>query len=77
MAALPQTALKGVKVYNLSSGKTLPQWLEESHKKKFSLRYNHDFKSRIELIQDFSFPAASFRLKATPDQKYLIASGTA
>jgi hypothetical protein len=73
---LPVTALKGVKVYNLSAGKTLPQWLEESHKKKFSLRYSTDFRSRIELIQDFSFPAASYRLKATRDGKYLIASGT-
>jgi hypothetical protein len=74
--SLPVTALKGVKVYNLSAGKTLPQWLEESHKKKFSLRYSTDFRSRIELIQDFSFPAASYRLKATRDGKYLIASGT-
>ena len=28
------------------------------------------------MIQDFSFPAASYRLKASPDGKYLIATGT-
>jgi hypothetical protein len=38
--SLPVTSLNGVKVYNLSAGRTLPQWLEESKKKKISLRYN-------------------------------------
>jgi ribosome biogenesis protein ENP2 len=74
--ALPVTSLNGVKVYNLSTGHTLPQWLEDSHKKKFSLRYNQEFRTRIELIQDFTFPAASYRLKASPDGRFLIASGT-
>lgn len=73
---LPVSALQGIKVYNLSAGKTLPQWLEDAHKKKMSLRYNFDFRSRIELIQDFSFPTASFKIEASPDGKYLLASGT-
>ena len=33
-------SLNNVKVYNLSAGKTTPQWTEESEKKKTSLRYN-------------------------------------
>ena len=43
------TESRGVKVYNVSSGKTLPQWL--SDKKKKSLRKDEEYKSRIELIQ--------------------------
>ena len=30
--------VSGVKVYNLSAGKTLPEWIDEA--KKHSLRYN-------------------------------------
>jgi GTP cyclohydrolase FolE2 len=37
--ALPVSNLNGVKVYNLSAGKTLPQWLENT-KSVRALRYN-------------------------------------
>lgn len=32
--------VNGVKIYNLSAGKTLPQFLEEARKKNASLKYN-------------------------------------
>lgn len=32
--------VNGVKIYNLSAGKTLPQFLEEAKKKNASLKYN-------------------------------------
>ncbi len=44
------TELNGIKIYNLSSGKTTPQFLEEAVKKKVSLRYNKEYRNRIELI---------------------------
>ena len=34
-----------------------------------------DFRRRIDLIQDFEFPEASLRLKASRDGKYLLATG--
>ncbi len=37
--ALPVSNLNGVKVYNLSAGKSLPQWLENT-KSVRALRYN-------------------------------------
>ena len=87
-------------MYNVSAGRTVPQWLSES--KKRSLRKDEEYRQafgqmmtlqnvvqasysrvlwylhcrrRLELIQDFEFPAASHRLKATPDGQYIYASG--
>jgi ribosome biogenesis protein ENP2 len=65
-----------VKVYNVSAGKTLPEWTEEKKKKNISLRYNEEYRRRIELIHDFNFPVASNRLKITPDGQFIAAIGT-
>ncbi len=67
--------INGVKIYNLSAGKTLPQFLEEAYKKHTSLRYNEDFRRRIELIQDFDFPTASLSIKMSPNQEFIIGTG--
>lgn len=67
--------INGIKIYNLSAGKTLPQFLEEANKRKKSLKYDQDFRRRIELIQDFDFPVATTQVKMTPNQLYIIASG--
>jgi len=45
--------LNGVKIYDLSSGKSLPQYLEEARKQKVKLKHLSEYKNRIELIQDF------------------------
>jgi len=59
----------GVKIYNLSSGKTLPAWL--SDKKKKALRKDAEFQKRIELLYGADFPAASQRIKCSKDGRYL------
>eukprot|EP00033_Pygsuia_biforma_P002215 GCRY01002455.1.p1 GENE.GCRY01002455.1~~GCRY01002455.1.p1 ORF type:complete len:654 (-),score=178.07 GCRY01002455.1:336-2297(-) len=63
----------GVKIYNVSAGKNLPEWQKEA--KKRSLRYDQDFRRRIELLQEFDFPAAGNRVKASPNGIYFGASG--
>ena len=63
----------GVKIYNLSVGKTLPEWLSE--KKRRSLAKDEDYRRRIEIIQDFHFNTASQRIRMTRDQQYIIATG--
>eukprot|EP00281_Chroomonas_sp_CCMP1168_P018798 CAMPEP_0206228282 /NCGR_PEP_ID=MMETSP0047_2-20121206/9088_1 /ASSEMBLY_ACC=CAM_ASM_000192 /TAXON_ID=195065 /ORGANISM="Chroomonas mesostigmatica_cf, Strain CCMP1168" /LENGTH=577 /DNA_ID=CAMNT_0053651519 /DNA_START=41 /DNA_END=1771 /DNA_ORIENTATION=+ len=73
MAPLQVTEARGVKIYNVSSGKTLPEWLSE--KKKKSLRKDEDYKARIELIQDLDFECASNRIKFSKDGKFLAAVG--
>jgi len=67
--------LNGIKIYNLSAGKSTNQFIEEATLKKKSLRYNQDFRRRIELIQDFDFPVSSGRVKISEDQQYIIAAG--
>mmetsp|Transcript_66703 Transcript_66703/g.157069 ORF Transcript_66703/g.157069 Transcript_66703/m.157069 type:complete len:528 (-) Transcript_66703:110-1693(-) len=69
------TEFNDIKVYNLSAGKSLPQWLAESRKKKQSLRNNEDFRKRIDLIQDFEFNVASSCVRISPDGEYVLSTG--
>ncbi|KAF1772837.1 Bestrophin/UPF0187 [Phytophthora cactorum] len=62
MAALAASSLNGVKIYNLSSGKTLPQWLAEKGGSRKALAKDEDYRRRVELLQDFHFPAGSQRV---------------
>eukprot|EP00897_Mesotaenium_endlicherianum_P005033 jgi/Mesen1/4558/ME000232S03820 len=71
--SLKVTSLNGIKVYNVSGGKSVPEWLSE--KRRRALRKNDDYVRRIELVQDMEFNTAATKIKATPDGEYLIASG--
>ena len=51
-----------MKIYNLSAGKSLPDWLTE-RKKRQLVKSDIDVRKRIELIQDFEMPAISDRVK--------------
>ena len=51
----------------------MPAWL--SDKKKKALRKDEEYRRRIELIQDFEFPAGCNRIKVTPDGQFIFASG--
>jgi len=59
--------LNGVKVYDLSSGKSLPEYMEEAKKKKIKLKHLEEYSNRIELIQDFEFNISSQRVRVTQD----------
>ncbi|KAG4300860.1 hypothetical protein PCK1_002937 [Pneumocystis canis] len=66
-----------IKVYTVSGEGTsrfLPDWIAQ--KKKNVLKKDPNWRSRIELLQDFEFPEASNRIKTTRDGKYAIATGT-
>ncbi|GFS89435.1 nucleolar protein 10 [Nephila pilipes] len=63
-----------VNVYNLSSGKSLPDWLSE--RKRRSVQKNDvDIRRRIELIQDFEMPGVSTGVKLSPDGNFIFATG--
>jgi len=62
-----------IKVYNVTAGKNIPEWV--ANKRKKALRYDVEYRTRVEFIQDLEFPQASNRIKMSPDQKYLIATG--
>ena len=62
------------KVYNLSAGKTMPQWLSDS--KRRSLLKDDEYRQRLELIQDFEMTVASQCIKMTRDGEHIIVTGT-
>jgi ribosome biogenesis protein ENP2 len=62
-------------VYNLAKGKTLPEFIEESKTKKQSLRYNEDFRKRMELLHDMQFRGNSSCVAISEDQNFIAASG--
>ena len=67
--------LNGVKIYDLSSGKSIPECVEEAKKRKIKLKHLEDYTNRIDLIQDLDYPISSQRLRVTPDQHYIVTSG--
>lgn len=70
------TEVNGVKTYNMSAGKSVKEFEEEFLRTSKSLKFNQDFRKRIELIQDFSFEAACSQVQLTEDQRYIICTGT-
>ncbi|CAG9466800.1 unnamed protein product [Pedinophyceae sp. YPF-701] len=72
--ALKLQAADGVKVYCVSGGKKLPDWVNEKKRQK-TVKKDEELRRRIDLIQDLSFPASCQRVKASRDGDYLAAAG--
>uniref|UniRef100_A0AAY4DQX3 Nucleolar protein 10 n=1 Tax=Denticeps clupeoides TaxID=299321 RepID=A0AAY4DQX3_9TELE len=67
--------VNNVKIYNLSYGKSLPQWLSD-RKKRALQKKDVDVQRRIELIQDFEMPTVCTSIKVSRDGQYVLAAGT-
>ncbi|GIX88006.1 nucleolar protein 10 [Caerostris extrusa] len=65
---------KGVKIYNLTCGKSLPDWLSEK-KRRMMQKKNVDIRRRIDLIQDFEMPTLSNRIKMSRDGNFIFTTG--
>ncbi|XP_077991295.1 nucleolar protein 10-like [Glandiceps talaboti] len=63
-----------VKIYNLSVGKSLPEWLSD-RKRRQLLKNDIDLRRRIELIQDFEMPTVSSCMQITQDGQYILSTG--
>jgi ribosome biogenesis protein ENP2 len=74
MASMKVHTLNDVNIYNLTSGKTLPQWAAEKNRR--ALAKDEGFRRRIELLQDLDFPTASKTIKCSADGNYVVASGS-
>lgn len=74
--AMQWTTVNDVKTYNLSGGKTLTQFLEDSTKESKSLKKDENYKSRLELMQDFEFRETSSRVCISKDRQYIGAVGS-
>lgn len=66
--------VNGVKIYNLSAGKAVPDWLNDKKRKKI-LKKNKQLLNRTELIQDLEMPVLSTNVVLSPDQNHLLISG--
>ncbi|CAD5219418.1 unnamed protein product [Bursaphelenchus okinawaensis] len=64
-----------VKIYNLSAGKSLPQWISEKKRRNLEKK-DIDIRRRIQLIQDFEMPCVSNSICITNDGQYIYAAGT-
>jgi ribosome biogenesis protein ENP2 len=65
---------QGVSVYCLSNGATIPEWLGDRAKRNLS-KVDDRVRHRVELLQDFQFPAASSKIVQSSDGRYIIAAG--
>ncbi|XP_014681532.1 PREDICTED: nucleolar protein 10-like [Priapulus caudatus] len=63
-----------IKIYNLSAGKSLPEWLSDRKKRQLQ-KQDLDVRRRIELIQDFEMPAVSNCVQVTRDEQYILTTG--
>uniref|UniRef100_H3CIM1 Nucleolar protein 10 n=1 Tax=Tetraodon nigroviridis TaxID=99883 RepID=H3CIM1_TETNG len=69
------SSVNDVKIYNLSHGKSLPEWLSDRKKRQLQKK-DVDVQRRIELIQDFEMPTVSTSIKVSGDGNFILATGT-
>lgn len=68
------TNSNNIKIYNLSSGKSLPEWISE-RKRRLLQKKDIGIRQRIELIQDFEMPHVSNNVKISRDGKFIFCTG--
>lgn len=64
-----------VKIYNLSAGRSLPEWLSD-RKKRLLAKKHSDIRHRVQLIQDFEMPVVSTNVAMSRDGQYAMVTGT-
>lgn len=75
MTNVQVTEINGLKVYNLTGGKSLYDMIKESQFSYKKLKKNEDYINRIEIIQDFEFPVSAGCINVSNDGNYVFASG--
>ncbi|KAJ0109856.1 wd repeat protein [Diaporthe amygdali] len=61
-------------VSGASTGRPLPDWL--ARRRKRSLKYDPEYSSRVELLQDFEFEEASVCVRVSEDGQWIMSTGT-
>jgi ribosome biogenesis protein ENP2 len=75
MSNIQIAEINGMKIYNLTGGKTLYELMKESHFSVKKLKKNQEYTNRIEILQDCTFPVSSECIRISKDGNYLFASG--
>jgi ribosome biogenesis protein ENP2 len=75
MSNVQVSEINGLKIYNLTGGKSLYDIMKESSFSYKKLKKNDEFINRIEVLQDFEFQASANCIKISPDGNFIYASG--
>ena len=75
MSNVQVTEINGMKIYNLTGGKSLYELMKESHFSVKKLKKNEEYMNHIEILQDCNFPVSSECIRVSKDGNYLFASG--
>jgi ribosome biogenesis protein ENP2 len=75
MSNILVSEINGLKVYNLSAGRTLQEMLKNAKYNSKKLKKDEEYVNKIELIQDFEFSINSTCIKITDDGSHLFTSG--
>ena len=75
MSNVQVTEINGMKIYNLTGGKTLYELMKELNFSVKKLKKNDEYINRIEILQDANFPVSCDCLRISSDGDYLMASG--
>ena len=75
MSNVQVTEINGMKIYNLTGGKTLYELMKESNFSVKKLKKNEEYINHIEILQDSTFPVSCECLRISEDGNYLMASG--
>jgi len=66
--------VNNVKIYNLSHGRSVPEWLSESKRRKL-LKKEPSLRRNIQLIQDFEMPQVCDNIRLSNDGQYIFVTG--
>ena len=58
MSNIQVTEINGMKIYNLTGGKTLYELMKESNFSVKKLKKNEEYMNHIEILQDSTFPVS-------------------
>lgn len=75
MSNILVSEINGLKVYNLSSGRSLQEMLKNAKYNIKKLKKDEEYMNKIELIQDFEYPVSSTCIKITEDGSHLFTAG--
>lgn len=73
---LTVTHTNNLKIYNLSSGKTISEFLQKYKKNRKTMKADVDWETRVDFIQGFEFSTASTKVEISNDGEYIVAAGT-
>lgn len=63
MSNVQVSEINGLKIYNLTGGRSLYDIMKESNFSYKKLKKNEEYTNRIEIIQDFQFPVSAGCMK--------------